>query len=336
MTATKREQQPFVYGSLSKEEIYLRAPAVPTPARVAADPVVVAPTEDEKFWQAIQTSTVVGLYEEFLSRYPRSSHVAEARQRIKDFRSKEVAAASPATISSRLEDNSKRIKGGEDSSARPSDRNLFTAEHSQKVAAIGAAQRLDIPKFTISPAQDESLGANSRFVGIWSNKLGWANGKGRYGMLIITEVSATGLARGYYLWGPPKKQSWVQDAAGYKWFAEYIVNDKFSIKVNPEVTAKLDSKNVLTLSAAKSDKPSEKSSIELRPIWQLARVRENVEPSAKREQPSRNQAPKREAPAESSPPRNASGSTMEDRYRACRKLVKGFAQREACARNGSI
>jgi len=336
MIATKREQQPFVYGSLSKEEIYLRAPAVTAPARLAADPVVVGPTEDEKFWQAIQTSTVAGLYEEFLSRYPRSSHVAEARQRIKDFRSKEVAAAAPAAIPSRLDENSKAIKGSEDSITRPSDRNLFTAEHSQKVAAIGAAQRLDVPKFTISPAQDDSLGASSRFVGIWSSKLGWGNGKGRYGMLIITEVSATGLARGYYLWGPPVQQSWTQDAAGYRAFAEYIVNDKFSIKVNPEVTAKLDSKNVLTMSAAKSGKLSEKSSIELRPIWQLARVRESVEPSAKREQPSRNQAPKREAPAGSSPPRNVSGSAMEDRYRACRKLVKGFAQREACARTGSI
>ena len=41
-------------------------------------------------------------------------------------------------------------------------------------------------------------------------------------------------------------------------------------------------------------------------------------------------------PTASTPPRTAGGSTMEDRYRACRKLVKGFAQREACARNGSI
>lgn len=331
MTATKREQQPFVYGSLSKEEIYLRVPAVTAPARLAPDPVVVAPTEDEKFWQAIQTSTVAGLYEEFLSRYPRSSHVAEARQRIKDFRSKEVAAALSAT--SRPGDDSKTIKGSEASGAKPSDRNLFTAEHSQKIAAIGAAQRLDLPKFEISPAQDDPLGANSKFVGVWSSKLGWGNGKGRHGMLIITEVSATGLARGYYLWGPPTKHSLNQDAAGYKWFAEYVVNDKFSIKTTPEITAKLD-KNLLTLSFA--NKPSDKSSIELRPIWQLERVRENVEPSAKREQPSRNQVPKREVQAGSNPPRNVSGSTMEDRYRACRKLVKGFAQREACARNGSI
>jgi len=334
MTATKREQQPFVYGSLSKEEIYLRAPVASALAKPPTNPVNVAPAEDEKLWQAIQTSTVTGLYEDFLSRYPKSSHAAEARQRIKDFKSKELAAASPATASPRPEDNASTAKEGETSSPKPSDRTLFTTEDGQKVAAVGTAQRLNMPTFAIAPVSDGPLSANSKFVGVWSSKRGW-NGKGRYAMVIITDVSATGLARGYYLWGPPVKESWTQDAAGYKSFAEYIVNDKFSIN-GTEVTVKLDSKNVLTLSSFKKDKPSEKSSIELRPIWQLARVREDAQPSAKREQASRHEEPRRESPAGSSPPRNVSGSTMEDRYRACRKRVKGFAQREACARTGSI
>ena len=166
MTATKREQQPFVYGSLSKEEIYLRASAVSAPARPAVDPLAVPPTEDEKFWQAIQTSTAAGLFEEFLSRYPRSSHVAEARQRIKDLRSKEIAAVSPAAVSPRPEDNADTIQGRENSAPRPSDRNLFTTEESRKIAAVGAAQRLDMPKFTIAPALDDPLGANSKFIGV--------------------------------------------------------------------------------------------------------------------------------------------------------------------------
>jgi uncharacterized caspase-like protein len=337
MSATRREQQPFVYGSLSKEEIYLKAPAASAVAKPPADPAKLAPAEDEKLWQAIQTSTVAGLYEDFLSRYPKSGHAAEARQRIKDFKSKELAAASPPT--SRPEDNAGTAKASETSSTKPSDRNLFTTEDGQKVAAVGTAQRLNMPTFAIAPVSDGPLSANSAFVGVWSSKRGW-NGKGRYAMVIITEVSATGLARGYYIWGPPVKGSWTQDASGYKWFSEYIVNDKFSIKTAPETAAKLE-KNVLSLSTFKSDKPSEKSSIELRPIWQLARVRENPEPSAKREQATRQQASrpeasKRETSAESNPPRNVSGSTMEDRYRACRKLVKGFAQREACARGGSI
>ena len=335
MTATKREQQPFVYGSLSKEEIYLKAPAVNIPAPPVSNPVAAAPAEDEKFWQAIQTSTVTGLYEDFLAKYPKSSHAAEARQRIKEFKAKEVAAVSPAAATPKPDQS-----GSQGSGAKPAERNLFTAEDSQKVAAIGTAQKLDLPKFTMAPAPDDPLNANSKFVGVWSNKRGWADGKGRYGMVIITEVSATGLARGYYLWGPPVKESWTRDGAGYKWFSEYIVNDKFSVG-GTEVSVKFD-KNVLLLSSFNKDRPSQTSRIELRPVWQLVRVREATEPSPKRDEPS----PKREKPArqaapkteatESSAPRAVSGSTMEERYRACKKLVKGFAQREACARAGAI
>lgn len=285
MAATKREQQPFVYGSLSKEEIYLRAPAVNA---VAAPAARMAPT---------------------------GSKAAPAE------------AASP-----RPEDSA--TKASETSSTKPSDRNLFTTEDRQKATSVGTAQQLNMPNFAIPPASDEPLTQNSKFVGIWSNKRGW-NDKGRYAMVIITEVSATGLARGYYVWGPPVKGSWTQDGSGYKWFAEYIVNDKFSIRTVPEIAAKLDN-NVLALSTANPDKPSEKSSIELRPIWQLARVHEEVEPRARREQASRRDAARRVTPAESQSSRTVSGSTMEERYRACRKLVKGFARREACARSGSI
>lgn len=508
MAATKREQQPFVYGSLSKEEIYLRAP-LSTSATPRPGPAVLASPEDERFWQAIQSSTTTSLFEEYVRRYPKGSHAAEARQRIKDLKSKEVAALTSAKplandttaaakgnessatslrdrnlfgeeearkvasigaaqelvlpvfsidaaesdvrrsnarfvgvwssklgwsngagrnamviirsvsdtglargyylwgpptkgsptneaagnnwfaeyivdnkftiktvpevsvqlgeknvimLSSTLDTPAykggltldpiwqlvrtpqdigpaaKDARGADSAAAKPADRNSFTDEDVRKVTKIGAAQKLDVPKFTIAAASDGPLAANSKFVGVWSSKHGW-NGKGRYAMVIITEVSVTGLARGYYLWGPPVKESWTRHEAGYKWFSEYIVNDRFSIG-GTEVTARLD-KNVLTLSAFRKDKPSETSRIELRAIWQLARMREEVEPSTKRNQASRQEtAPKKQEAARARsgtpPPANAGGSTMEDRYRACRKLVKGFAQREACARTGAI
>ncbi|WFU25026.1 caspase family protein [Bradyrhizobium sp. CB1717] len=356
MAATKREQQPFVYGSLSKDEIYLKAPAASAPAPVAFAPAPAAsapapanPAEDEKFWLAIQTSTVAGLYEDFLARYPRSSHAEEARRRIKNFKANEVAAlASPAAPpkSDATGRQGSDVKGydvkGSDakgSDAKGADvktavRNLFAPEDNQKVIAIAAAQKLELPSFTISPDQNDPLNANSKFVGVWSNKRGWTNGMGRYAMLIVTQVSATGLAKGYYLWGPPTKQSWAKDAAGYKVFAEYIENDKFSINGTP-VTVKLD-KNVLALSSFKKEDPSETASIELRPVWQLVPAPEQAEPSTKREKVSQPRAAKKESAAEPSPPSNASGTSMEERYRACRKLVKGFAQRDACARNGTI
>lgn len=61
MTATKREQQPFVYGSLSKEEIFLKAAPTASSISPVSQSAAPVPAEDEKFWQAIQTSTVGGL-----------------------------------------------------------------------------------------------------------------------------------------------------------------------------------------------------------------------------------------------------------------------------------
>jgi len=329
MVATRREQQPFVYGSLSKEEIYLKAPAASAPAPVASNPApaTAALAEDEQFWLAIRTSNVWGLYEDFMARYPRSNHVAEARQRIKDLKASEVAALSSSSPAS-------------DASGRPTPdpkavvRNVFALEDNQKVAAIAAAQQLKLPNFTIASGQDTSSKSDSRFVGVWSSKRGWSNGKGRHTMLIVTEVSATGLAKGYYLWGPPTKTSWAKDEAGNRSFAEYITDNKFSISGTP-VTVKLE-KNVLALSSFKKENPSETANIELRPVWQLVPVPEKAEPSARREKTSQPHAVKKESTAEPYAPASVGGASMEERYRACRKLVKGFARREACARTGTI
>ena len=329
MAATKREQQPFVYGSLSKEEIYLKVPVSSAPAPIASTPAPAPapPGEDEQFWLAIQTSNVAGLYEDFLVRYPRSNHAAEARQRIKDLKASEVAALSPPPVSPTS-----------DTTGRPDTktvvRNLFAPEDNQKVADIAAAQQLKLPGFTIAPGQDISLKSGSAFVGVWSNKRGWSNGKGRYAMLIITEVSATGLAKGYYLWGPPTKTSWAKDEPGYRSFAEYITDNKFSIGGTP-VAVKME-KNVLALSSFKSGSPSETANIELRPIWQLVSMPKDTEPAAKQETSSQPHAVKKADKAESSVPASVGGTTMEERYRACRKLVKGFAQRDACARRGAL
>lgn len=329
MAATKREQQPFVYGSLSKEEIYLKAPAASAQTPAASTPASAPAAEDEKFWLAIQTSTVAGLYEEFLTRYPRSGHAAEARQRIKDLKANGAAAASSPGVSP-ISDAS----GAQGANTKTLARNLFTSEDNQKVAAIAASQQLKLPSFTIASSQDAPLKPESRFVGVWSNKRGWTNGKGRYAMLIVTEVSATGLAKGYYLWGPPTKASWARDEAGYRSFSEYIVDGKFSISGTP-VTVKLE-KNVLALSSFKKENPSETASIELRPVWQFVPVLEDVQPSTKREKVSQPHAVKKESTAEPLAPASVGGASMEERYRACKKLVKGFARREACARTGVI
>jgi uncharacterized caspase-like protein len=294
MSATKREQQPFVYGSLSKEEIYLKAPAASAPlvANLSTPPTpyqtTAAPAEDEQFWQVIKTSTVSGLYEEFLSRYPKSNHVVEARERIKDLRSKQVAAVSPTTAVSPSDNDTNMANEVTSPGPKSPDRSLFTPEDSRRVEAVGERLLFRMPPFTIGTTW-ESPSSYAGFIGVWSSKRGWGNGKGRNVMLIITGVSADGLARGYYLWGPPTKASWEQSPAGYtQFFTEKIVENAFSIKSGSQtINAKLDKSNTMTLSTFKPEKPSEKANVELSPIWQPSLSVQNAELPVDRERAKR-------------------------------------------------
>ena len=89
MSVTQREQQPYLYGSLSKELIYLKAPAPggPVPSGL--------PTPDELLWSTIRDSSAPALFEEFVRRFPQSSRAAEARRRLEEIRLAQTAAATP-------------------------------------------------------------------------------------------------------------------------------------------------------------------------------------------------------------------------------------------------
>jgi uncharacterized caspase-like protein len=79
VTSTHRAQQPYVYGSLSSKAIYLRPPA--SPPAPSAGPQIPAASADDAIWLTIKDSTDPQLLEEFLTRFPASSHAAEARVR---------------------------------------------------------------------------------------------------------------------------------------------------------------------------------------------------------------------------------------------------------------
>ena len=75
--STKREQQPFVYGSLSKEAIYLKA----------APPIVVAPPPpgpgpDEVTWQLLKDTSDPAALKRFVDQFPKSPLRAQAETRI--------------------------------------------------------------------------------------------------------------------------------------------------------------------------------------------------------------------------------------------------------------
>ncbi len=74
---TRRGQLPFVYGSLSREAIYLKA-ALP----VVPPPVVQGPAADEVVWNLVRDSRDPAQFRRFVSEYPASSFRSEAETRI--------------------------------------------------------------------------------------------------------------------------------------------------------------------------------------------------------------------------------------------------------------
>jgi hypothetical protein len=77
LEATRRAQLPFVYGSLSRDAIYLKA-ALP----VIAPPVVQGPAADEVVWNLVKDSRDPAQFTRFVSEYPASAFRKEAETRI--------------------------------------------------------------------------------------------------------------------------------------------------------------------------------------------------------------------------------------------------------------
>src|SRR5215470_11556580 len=77
MAATKNEQQPFVYGSLSSDQIYFKTPPA---GAVAADPK--PPNAAEIAWSFLGATNDVSTLARFVDRFPESSHVSDAKVRI--------------------------------------------------------------------------------------------------------------------------------------------------------------------------------------------------------------------------------------------------------------
>jgi uncharacterized caspase-like protein len=77
LEATKRAQLPFVYGSLSRDAIYLKA-ALPVPA----PPAVQGPAADEVVWNLMKDSRDPGQFTRFMSEFPKSAYRADAEKRL--------------------------------------------------------------------------------------------------------------------------------------------------------------------------------------------------------------------------------------------------------------
>jgi hypothetical protein len=88
LRATKREQLPFVYGSLSSEAIYLKA-ALPIAPQA---PVAKGPELDEVAWSLVRDTRDISQIERFLSQFPQSARKPEAEKRVAALQAERAAA----------------------------------------------------------------------------------------------------------------------------------------------------------------------------------------------------------------------------------------------------
>jgi hypothetical protein len=89
MAATNNEQQPFVYGSLSSDEIYFKPPATDGSAASPSPPDAA-----EIAWSFLKATKDISSLTRFVERFPASSHVSDVRVRIASL---ETAPTSTAT-----------------------------------------------------------------------------------------------------------------------------------------------------------------------------------------------------------------------------------------------
>lgn len=97
MAATNNEQQPFVYGSLSSNEIYFKAPP---PEGVASTDPTPSPDAAEIAWSFLKSTKDVSTLTRFVDRFPESSHIPDVKVRIASLATPGVAtdAPPPATL----------------------------------------------------------------------------------------------------------------------------------------------------------------------------------------------------------------------------------------------
>jgi len=92
---TRGKQIPWDNSSLLGE-VYLAGLGKTTePQRVDVAPAVPAPAADDLLWEAIKSSSVAAVFDEFVNKFPTSSHARDARQRADELKKSEVAMLPP-------------------------------------------------------------------------------------------------------------------------------------------------------------------------------------------------------------------------------------------------
>jgi hypothetical protein len=94
INSTRREQQPFIYGSLSPQPIYLKA-ALPVELPVPP-PAPKGPSADAVVWNLVRDSRDPAQLMRFVTEFPNSPHRAEAEGRLAALKAEQDAANAAA------------------------------------------------------------------------------------------------------------------------------------------------------------------------------------------------------------------------------------------------
>jgi uncharacterized caspase-like protein len=180
LAATNRMQQPFVYGSLSRQEIYLKPPA-PSQTATAAPPSPPQPlTEAERAWAAVQAAPSVAALEAFVRRFPDTFYADLARVKIEEQKKTAVApepaprpvGALPGAEEERLRQEALRQQKEEQKRQDAERQRLAALEPPQKVTPAPP-----VPAPAAAPPVKANLPEQIRQAQTELNRLGCFGGK---------------------------------------------------------------------------------------------------------------------------------------------------------------
>jgi hypothetical protein len=104
----------------------------------------------EQFWETIKPSDAAGLFEEFLKRYPRSSHASEAWERARS-----LSAQSTTTKTANADPN-QEASGAKQKSPSPEDVARFDR--------LASELQMKLPSFSMATIEDDVPKALRRFM----------------------------------------------------------------------------------------------------------------------------------------------------------------------------
>jgi hypothetical protein len=213
MTATNNRQEPFVYGSLGGRDVAL----VPSSAAQLSNSPQAQVRLDYEL--ALQLGTRTG-WQSFLSRYPAGYYSDLAQGQLDKIAIREASHdlpvnqaepdklpatqkepvdtpaktdATPPQISAAL--SQPAMPGGSELSDQiTGKRAAFSFQDAINIARLAALRKFDLPDYGLIEIPPDLPMQLARFIGVWATTTGFADGRGKQAMIIISSVRKSGHA----------------------------------------------------------------------------------------------------------------------------------------------